>query len=112
MHPRDGVSMIDRRKNICYVIEVPYEVREKGSNFISYKRQKFLSLHGSQTKHFEEFRNKYFREVLKVSVNCIGEWDKDGSTMAYQRTISRKAWQDAKVRTSVMEGITEREKCR
>lgn len=98
--------MIDRAKNICYLITVPYEVRGE------MKYQKFLSLHGISTKHFEAFRDEYFREVLQVSPKCIGEWEKDGMTVGAQSTISWKDWKKHEnIRNYVLEGITEREKC-
>jgi len=104
--------MIDRRKNVCYVISVPYEDDKKDGCFITYKRQKFISLHGIQTKQFKEFRDNYFREVLKVNPSRIGEWDYDGKSEGTQETISRNQWEDEKVRKRVLEGITEREKCK
>lgn len=104
--------MIDRNKNICYVIEVPYDVTPKGSCFVKYKRQKFISLHGHQTKEFKQFRDNYFKNILKVSIGRVGEWDDGGTISAYQQTISRKAWENEAVREQVIEGITELEKCR
>ena len=104
--------MIDQSKNVCYLIEVPYDVTPKDSCFVKYKRQKFVSLHGHQTKEFEQFRNDYFKNILKVSIGRVGEWDDGGKIMAYQQTISRKAWESEDVRKRVTEGITELEKCR
>lgn len=102
--------MIDRSKNVCYVITVPYVL---GDHFdTDYKYQKFLSLHGAQTKHFKDFMKKYFTEVLGVDERNIGECE-GGGWVSYgtEQTISRKAWLDESTRKLVLEGITDREKC-
>ena len=104
------MNVIDRSKNVCYVITVPY-VEE--ARTCTYKYQKFISLHSAFSKKFEAFRNRYFQEVLQIPIEQIGEWDKSECTEASQYTVSWKQWkQDATIRAKVLEGITEREKCR
>lgn len=101
--------MIDRAKNICYVIFVPYV---EHANTFDYKYQKFLSLHQIHTKAFEAFRDKYFMEVLNISPRNIGKWDKMDREMGSQQTIRWFDWvHSEKLRQQVLEGITEREKC-
>lgn len=92
--------MIDRSKNVCYVIHVPYIRNGKEC------KQKFLSLHGIETKRFAEFRDRYFKEVLSVSKKKIGGFDGD---MGSQTTISKKEW--GRLKNDTLEGITELEKC-
>lgn len=92
--------MINRAKNVCYVIHIPYLQNGKEHH------QKFLSLHGLTTKHFVDFRDKYFKEVLSVSVKKIGGHDGD---MGSQSTISKEQWEKQKL--NILEGITELEKC-
>lgn len=92
--------MIDKTKNVCYVIRVLYMRNGKECS------QKFLSLHGVGTKKFKEFRDKYFKEVLSVSPKKIGGHDGD---IGSQFTISKESWERQKA--SVLEGITEAEKC-
>lgn len=101
--------MINRAKNVCYVILVPYHLGERFNT--NYKYQKFLSLHQARTKTFIEFRDRYFREVLNVPRSNIGEWDKMEYTTAEQTTVSWKQWKDEALREIVLDGITDREKC-
>lgn len=102
--------MIDRAKNVCYLITVPYTIGGRADT--NYLNQKFLSLHQAHTKHFEAFRDRYFKEVLHIPASHIGEWEDDGYVMGWQRTIGWHEWnENAELRKQVLEGITEREKC-
>ena len=94
--------MINKKKNICYVIHVNYMVG--GTE----KKQKFVSQYGSGTKKFKKFRDDYFKNTLKLSVDSIGGKDGDLST---QMTISNEMWKLQKWKDYVLEGITEKEKC-
>lgn len=104
--------MIDRRKNMLYVITVPYDQAKTPKDFNGYKYQKFISLHSIMSKRFRKFSEKYFEKVLGIMPYQIGEGGKGGDiSLGTQETISLVQWQDAAVRERVMEGITELEKC-
>lgn len=92
--------VIDRRKNICYVIHVYYIRKDEEC------RHKFLSQHSSNSKRFKSFVEHYFKNLFPVSRRKMGGFDGDISS---QQTISQKQWQD--VKQEVLEGITEQEKC-
>lgn len=92
--------VIDKRKNVCYVIHV-YYIR----NGEECKR-KFISQHSFDSRRFKAFAEHYFKNVFPVSESKMGGFDGE---VSYQRTITRKEWPDVKV--EVLEGITELEKC-
>lgn len=92
--------MIDKRKNVCYVIHIYYIRNGKEC------MKKFISQHSSGSKRFIEFSEDYFKNVFPVSKKKMGGFDGEVNT---QRTVSWDEWLDVKER--VLEGITEKEKC-
>lgn len=91
--------MIDKRKNVCYVITINYWYKKGGVEEI--RKHKFLSQHQITTKKFKVFVKNYFKGFPGFR-GFDEEW---GS----QWTVSKKIWQD--VKEKVLEGITEKEKC-
>lgn len=94
--------MIDKRKNVCYVIEL-YYIRADEEH-----KRKFISQHGLGSKRFEAFADHYFKHVFPVSKRKRGGFEGDIGT---QLTISWEMWQEEKWREYALEGITEVEKC-
>ena len=94
------MKIIDKRKNVCYVIHVNYIRNNKVC------KQKFLSQHQSTSRRFEEFMEHYFKTVNLVSIKKIGDFD---GVISTQWTVGREIWQD--VKQKVLEGTTEKEKC-
>lgn len=94
--------MIDKRKNVCYVIHVQ-SVDENGDRFT----QKFLSQHGITTKTFKKFAENYLRKKnCRIYSQMNGEYE-----WGTQFTVSLDYWKDKEKRKRVLEGITENEKC-
>lgn len=91
--------MINKRKNVCYVITIFYEYRKSGTREI--RQQKFLSQHQFDTKRFKEFERNYFKGVSGFDGYC--------EEYGRQWTVGRNMW--PKVKNEVLEGITEKEKC-
>ena len=92
--------MIDKRKNVCYVIHVYYIRNDKEC------KHKFISQHTDSSRRFKAFAEHYFKNVFPVSKKKMGGFDGEVST---QRTVSWEEWTD--VKDEVLEGITEKEKC-
>lgn len=94
--------MINKRKNVCYVIHV-LAVNAEGKPF----EQKFLSQHGISTKRFKSFAEKYLKaRGCKLYTQMSGEHE-----WGSQLTISREVWKDAETRAEILKGISEDEKC-
>lgn len=85
---------------MCYVIEILYMKNRK-----EYK-QKFISLHSMSSQTFVRFKEKYFKEVMKIDKKDIVGHDGE---LGSQSTISIEGWEKSK--EEVLKGITEREKC-
>ncbi|WP_172369603.1 hypothetical protein [Sporosarcina jiandibaonis] len=92
--------MIDKRKNVCYVIHIYYIRADEEC------KRKFISQHSADSRQFKAFMENYFKNVFPVSEKKMGGLD--GEVFS-QRTISWDDWQDDK--EGVLEGITENEKC-
>ena len=92
--------MIDKRKNVCYVIEMYYIRAEKECS------RKFLSQHQMDSRRFKTFAEDYFKNVFPVSKKKMGDFD---GYVGSQWTVSREVWPS--VKDEVLEGITEKEKC-
>ena len=92
--------MIDKTKNVCYVIHLYYRRNHE------VHKHKFLSRHQITSKCFEQFADDYFRNVFPVSKSKRGDGD---GHIGDQWTVRRKMWPD--VKDEVLEGITEKEKC-
>lgn len=92
--------MIDKTKNVCYVIWVNYWSCASGNKEIC--KRKFLSQYQFSSKRFTEFLDKYFKTVPDFDGFYNGD-------LGSQSTISRSEWQQ--VKDEVLEGISEKEKC-
>lgn len=92
--------MIDKRKNVCYVIHIYYIRADEEC------KRKFISQHQADSRRFKSFMENYFKNVFPVSRKKMGGFEGEVFT---QRTISWDDWQD--VKNEVLEGITENEKC-
>lgn len=49
--------MIDRRKNLCYIITVSYLIKT-GTNILKTRHKQFISMHSINTKQCENFAKK------------------------------------------------------
>lgn len=92
--------MIDKRKNICYLIKMNYWYRDENINEI--RTQKFISMHQITSKRFKGFYEQYFKAVEGYDGLF---YDDIGS----QWTVSKDIW--SQVKDDVMSCITENEKC-
>lgn len=94
--------MIDTTKNACYVIHC-YWTTGKGNK----GEVKFISRHSSNSKQFKDFKVNYFRNVLGIKEERMNS-GYNGS-LGRQYTVPIASWPEMK--DSVMDGITEKEKC-
>ena len=93
--------MIDKSKNVCYVIELYYTKDGKR------KTIKFLSQHGINSKRFKGFANDYFTNVLPIKPH--DRWY--NGEVGTQATICKKSWSDITIRKQVLDGVTRKEMC-
>lgn len=94
--------MINTNKNVCYLIDAFYQ---RGG--VDHK-VKLLSRHSASSKEFKRFLDDYFTNVLPVSKDK--RKSKNG-IMTQQYTVNLEQWKDREIRSEVMRGITEKEKC-
>lgn len=94
--------MIDKRKNVCYVIEMYYIRADKECSV------KFLSQHGISSRRFKAFADHYFKHVFPVAERKRRDFD---GGIGSQLTISWDMWKEEKWKKYALEGITEKEKC-
>lgn len=94
--------MINKHKNVCYVIQVNAVDVEGNQVWV-----KFISNHSFNSKRFRAFAKDYLLNHSLVPYSSQSEY---GSMT--QETISNLMWQDPDVRKRVMDGITESQKCR
>lgn len=92
--------MINKRINVCYVIEVNYWHQSDEKEEL--RTQKFLSQHQFGSKRFNAFMNDYFSKI-----SGFRRFFNDD--LGSQRTIRRADWNEMK--EEVLANVTEKEKC-